>query len=259
MLMLKSIQKWAHQPLPLVTWLARLFPVAAAPASAVAAPVAALPSERAGHTPHLPRQADSAHPSVSAPAAVTGPMTPLAWFATLPPNLLPVLFIDEASGQLFRISAMQRKQVAELLRAPLYTDQTTRWTSLGKELRRDDFTPATAFQAQEAALLAMEDLVSARWHATTELARLDGEIGLTYAALLAPLMVQACADDVEPAAALAHSVELARFAQQLRTRKTMTAELAQIDEAAIPALQRLGMPLPDELAMAAAELKREET
>jgi hypothetical protein len=166
----------------------------------------------------------------------------------LPRELLPVLFIDTASGQLIKINAMSRKQLAQYLRSPIYTDQTTRWTSLGNELRRVDFAPAAAFQAQEDALIALEALESARWHATTELAHLDNEIHEAFITLFAPLIERGA--DATLATPLVSQAAQDNFAQLLVCRETMSAELARIDEEAIPTLQRLGMALPAEMVNA---------
>jgi hypothetical protein len=216
------------------TWLGRALP----------APANNLPPTVSPATPVAP-----ATPlPVAAQASTSASITPITWFAALSRDLLPVLFIDTASGQLIKINGMSRKQLAEYLRCPIYTDHTTRWTSLGNELRREGFTVATAFQAQEDALLAMEALESARWYATAQLAHLDNEIHQTFVTLIAPLIEHG--DDATAVTPLMSKAALANFAQLLVCRKTMSEELARIDEEAIPTLQRIGMALPAEMVSA---------
>ena len=216
-------------------WLGHAIP-ALAPVPRAASDTKSANAPHAGATPL---------PVAAQPSTAT---TPIKWFSALPPDRLPVLFIDTASGQLSKIIAMPRRQVAQYLRTPIYTDHTTRWTSLGTELRREGFTVATAFQAQEDALLAMEALESARWHATSQLAHLDNEIRQAFVALIEPLLAHG--DNATPATPRLGKAPLANFAQMLDCRATMSDELARIDEEAIPTLQRLGMALPDEMVNA---------
>jgi hypothetical protein len=228
--MLKSTGWWQRLQTVFATWLTRAFPTPAINQSPIVSPAPATP---------LP---------VAVQASPPEPINPITWFAAQQRDLLPVLFIDEATGQLIKINAMSRKQVAEYLRSPIYTDHTTLWTSLGKEIRREGFTVATAFQAQEDALIAMEVLESARWYATVQLAHLDNEIHQTYVTLIAPLLERG--DDATPTTPLINKAAKTKFDELLLCRKAMSAELARIDEEAIPTLQRLGMALPAEMMSA---------
>ena len=176
-------------------------------------------------------------------------ITPIEWLATLPRDMSLVIYIDQPSCQMMEIVAMSRKQAAEYLRTPIYTDEQTRWQALGHQrLRRLDFSPALAFQQQEDALNALEVLESARYHASSHLADLDNEIHHAFQALIAPLTTAAQADEQTFTPQI-----LSDFLALLASRKVTSAELARIDEEGIPALQKLGMPVPEAIRLSKQE------
>ena len=177
------------------------------------------------------------------PMKAVSAMTPIEWLSRLSRDTSLVLHIDQPTCQVMGMVAVSRKEAAELCRNPIYTDGTTQWQTVGqKRLIRLNFTAATAFQQQEDALNALESLESARFHASSHLARLDKDILQAFESLIAPAIgsdgaMQSGVPVLSPSA-------LSDFATLLASRKITSDELARIDGEAIPALQRLGMPLP---------------
>ena len=174
---------------------------------------------------------------------VSTSLTPIEWLAGLPCDMSLVISIDQPTCQIMEMVAMSRKQAAEYLRTPIYTDHQTRWQSLGQNrLRRTDFAPAIAFQQQEDALNELESLFSARWHATTELLNVDQSILQAYEAVF-PTSTSLAEEPKSDTQTLNPSA-ISALKDLLCSRKIVSDELARLDEAGIPALQKLGMPLP---------------
>ena len=179
-------------------------------------------------------------------------MTPIKWLAGLPRDMSLVISIDQPTCQIMEMVAMSRKQAAEYLRTPIYTDHQTRWQSLGQNrLRRTDFAPAIAFQQKEDALNELESLFSARWHTTTELSYLDQSILLAYETVF-PASVN-LADESKSDTQSPNPSPVSALKGLLLARKVVSDELARIDEAGIPALQKRGTPLP-QVASAAGQI-----
>lgn len=178
---------------------------------------------------------------LSAGATVPPSVTPIEWMAGQPRDTTFIVYVDQPTCQIMEMVAVSRKQTAEFLRLPLYTDHSTPWHILGHtRLRRADFAPALAFQQQEDALNELEALFGARLYVTTELAHLDQSILLAFGNMFsssAELESEAIAD-------MRHSNTIPGLKQLLTSRQVLSDELARIDETGISALQKVGMPLP---------------
>ena len=170
-------------------------------------------------------------------------ITPAQWLASLATHTSIVVYIDQVTCQIMEMLALSRKQLPEFVRNPAYTDEQTRWLAIGQtRLRRVDFTPATAFQQQEDALGAVEDLLSARWHASTQLMHLDQDIQRAFAGFGVPASISGAGQtETNPA----HDTLRAHLAGLLASRQVASDELAKLDESAISVFQRLGMAAPE--------------
>ena len=166
-------------------------------------------------------------------------MTPLEWFRGLDDHTSVVAFIDHSSCQLMEMVALDSKQIASFFRIPSFADDHAQWLAVGKRrLQRKHFDPATMFAKQESALTALEDLLSARWYASTELADQDQAILRAFEA--------ACPPDGAPLAeipAAAHAIT--ELHALLKSRQVVSKEIKDIDEALISAFQQIGVALPD--------------
>ena len=219
-------------------WLGRAFPAATNPPSLV--PLRANAQVNGNFEQDQPQPPKTAQATANHPDGLPQPTTtPAQWLASLAPHTAIVVYIDHGTCQIMEMLALSRKQLPEFVRNPAYTHEQARWLAIGQtRLRRQGFAPATAFQQQEDALGAVEDLLSARWHASAQLRHLDQEIARAFAS--AGAVASASGTNLtapNPAVLQAHLTAL------LATRQIASDELARLDEVAISAFQRFGVAL----------------
>lgn len=117
--------------------------------------------------------------------------------------------------------------------------------------RIDGFAAGALFAQQVETLGALEELLGSRLYASQELAKLDDMIQAAFeTAFPKPDDAQTGTDcaSINPASFAPALQAITRLHQLLAQRKQATDEMARIDEAALPVLQRLGIALPPNIA-----------
>jgi hypothetical protein len=174
-------------------------------------------------------------------------ITPKQWYALQAKPCTIIAYVDRVSCQLLELVRLNEKHLGDFLNIPMYSQCTGEWQLLGQSrLRRIDFKQAKLFAEQEDALNELEQLLSTRWFASGELAALDAEILKAYVVAFYELG----GDEVQPAArktAPPDEADIAHLQGLLSARKHATCEMARINGELIPALQHLGVALPEDL------------
>lgn len=109
------------------------------------------------------------------------------------------------------------------------------------------FAAGALFAQQVDTLGALEELLGSRLYASQELAKLDDIIQAAFETAFPKLDEGETGPDcasINPASFAPTLQAITRLHQLLAKRKHATDEMARIDEAALPVLQRLGIALP---------------
>ncbi len=101
-------------------------------------------------------------------------MTPLAWQAGLPSGVALLGYVDVRTLQLIELVAVEPDQMHDMLKVALFVSYSSSWQTMGEHrLCRVDFPPAGRFAQNTHPALPLEELLSLRWQASTELAQMD--------------------------------------------------------------------------------------
>jgi hypothetical protein len=227
LVMLKNSGLWQRLQSGLANWLNRALPAPRAAKSAQQ------PAAQQFDTPETFSIAD-----VPQSAAVV-PNTPLAWFSSQARNAAVLVFIDDATNQISKLEAMSRQQLAAFFLNPLYTSDASCWVA-GRHgaLQRADFDTDSTFHQQETVVANLEELLGARAYLTNRLTQIDASMLDLVAIALPPSPPQGAS---AAAASVNARVTLATI---MAERKSLSAELADIDAHILPVLHRLGVRPP---------------
>lgn len=162
------------------------------------------------------------------------------WMDEHPKPHTLVVYVNADTTQIIRLKALSSDVAHKLFTTPAYNTPATEWVRVGNDcLRRTNDDLATLFGEQEFCLRNLEDMLAARWYASESLAPLQNrtirafEIAFPSEADIASISM------AQRQAALAHFKTLL-----LESNKAIQEILLQ-DEALIPALQMLGIEVPE--------------
>jgi hypothetical protein len=173
------------------------------------------------------------------PSAAVVPNTPFGWLSTQARNAVVLVFINDATSQISKLETMSHQQLATFLHNPLYTSDASCWVA-GRHgaLQRADFDTDSTFRQQETVVANLEELLGARAYVTNRLTQIDAAMLDLVAIALPPSPPQG-------ARAMAASVNAkVTLATLMTERKSLSAELADIDAHILPVLHRLGVRPP---------------
>lgn len=162
------------------------------------------------------------------------------WLSEQPKPHTLVVYVNAATAQITQFKTLRDDAVHELFSTPTYNTPDTEWERVGKNcLRRKNADLASLFAEQEFCRRNLGEILAARWHGSESMATLYNRTLRTYE------IAHPDEEDVASISMEQREAALARFKVLLRECDQAIQELFSHDDALIPALDMLGIKLPE--------------
>jgi hypothetical protein len=162
------------------------------------------------------------------------------WVNEQPKPHTLVVYVNADTTQITQFRTLRDDAAHELFSTPAYNTPDTEWQRVGKNcLRRKDADLVSLFEEQEFCLRNLEEMLAARWHASESLAKLHNRTICAFETAFP------AGEDVASISMEQRQAALAQFKTLLLESDGAIQELFMQDDALIPALDMLGIELPE--------------